>query len=66
MVKVKPNTNNNYKVKDNLKKIKSISQRLKGKQGRFRNNLLGKRVDFTARSVISPDPYLDLNQLGIP
>jgi len=46
--------------------LKSLSQRLKGKEGRIRFNLMGKRVDFSARSVITPDPSLDLNQLGVP
>lgn len=45
---------------------RSLVQRLKGKQGRFRQNLLGKRVNFTARSVISPDPNLRIDQVGIP
>jgi DNA-directed RNA polymerase II subunit RPB1 len=36
--------------------LKSISQRLKGKEGRIRGNLMGKRVDFSARTVITPDP----------
>jgi len=39
-------------------------QRLKGKQGRFRGNLSGKRVDFSGRTVISPDPNLAINQVG--
>jgi len=46
--------------------LKTISQRLKGKEGRFRSNLSGKRVDFSARTVISPDPNLDINEVGIP
>lgn len=46
--------------------LKTLSQRLKGKEGRFRANLSGKRVDFSARTVISPDPNLDLNEVGIP
>eukprot|EP00854_Cymbomonas_tetramitiformis_P009466 gene9466-11218_t len=46
--------------------IKSISQRLKGKEGRVRGNLMGKRVDFSARSVITPDPNLSLDELGVP
>ncbi|XP_060879437.1 DNA-directed RNA polymerase III subunit RPC1 [Metopolophium dirhodum] len=41
-------------------------QRLKGKHGRFRGNLSGKRVDFTARSVISPDPNLRIEEVGVP
>ena len=46
--------------------IKSISERLKGKAGRIRGNLMGKRVDFSARTVITPDPNLMLDQLGVP
>jgi DNA-directed RNA polymerase II subunit RPB1 len=46
--------------------IKSIRQRLKGKEGRVRNNLMGKRVDFSARSVITPDPNIELDELGVP
>ena len=46
--------------------LKAIRQRLKGKEGRIRNNLMGKRVDFSARSVITPDPNIDLDQLGVP
>lgn len=41
-------------------------QRLKGKQGRFRGNLSGKRVDFSGRTVISPDPNLAINEVGVP
>jgi DNA-directed RNA polymerase II subunit RPB1 len=48
------------------KMIKSLVERLKGKEGRFRNNLLGKRVDFSARTVITPDPNIDINQVGVP
>jgi DNA-directed RNA polymerase II subunit RPB1 len=46
--------------------IKAISTRLKGKEGRLRGNLMGKRVDFSARTVISPDPNLSLDELGVP
>jgi len=46
--------------------VKSISERLKGKEGRIRGNLMGKRVDFSARSVITPDSNLDLDELGVP
>ena len=46
--------------------IKALSTRLKGKEGRLRGNLMGKRVDFSARSVISPDPNLLLDELGVP
>jgi len=48
------------------KPIKSIRERLKGKEGRLRGNLMGKRVDFSARTVITPDPNLRLDQLGVP
>eukprot|EP01084_Bolivina_argentea_P043319 79813_1 len=48
------------------KKIRSFSDRLKGKFGRFRGNLSGKRVNFSGRTVISPDPNLDLDELGVP
>jgi DNA-directed RNA polymerase subunit A' len=46
--------------------LKSLAQRLKGKEGRFRGNLSGKRVDYSARTVISPDPNLDINEVGVP
>ena len=46
--------------------LKSLAQRLKGKEGRFRGNLSGKRVDFSARTVISPDPNIDINDVGVP
>ncbi|EAN97840.1 DNA-directed RNA polymerase III largest subunit, putative [Trypanosoma cruzi] len=46
--------------------VKSYAQRLKGKHGRFRGNLSGKRVDFSGRSVISPDPNLDVDELAVP
>jgi len=46
--------------------LKSIRQRLKGKEGRIRNNLMGKRVDYSARSVITPDPNIDIDELGVP
>ncbi len=46
--------------------LKSLSDSLKGKQGRFRQNLLGKRVDYSGRSVIVVDPKLKLDQCGIP
>ncbi len=45
---------------------KSISDRIKGKQGRIRSNLMGKRVDFSARSVITSDPYIDIDEVGVP
>ena len=46
--------------------LKSIKERLNGKTGRVRGNLMGKRVDFSARSVITPDPNLSIRELGIP
>jgi DNA-directed RNA polymerase subunit A' len=46
--------------------LKTLSQRLKGKEGRFRSNLSGKRVDFSARTVISPDPNIDISEVGVP
>ncbi len=46
--------------------LKTLSQRLKGKEGRFRSNLSGKRVNFSSRTVISPDPYISINEVGIP
>ncbi|MGI0092388.1 MAG: DNA-directed RNA polymerase subunit A', partial [Nitrososphaerales archaeon] len=46
--------------------LKTISQRLKGKEGRFRGSLSGKRVDFSSRTVISPDPSLDISEVGVP
>lgn len=46
--------------------LRTLSQRLRGKEGRFRGNLSGKRVDFSARTVVSPDPNISINQIGIP
>uniref|UniRef100_A0A6C0ABX9 DNA-directed RNA polymerase n=1 Tax=viral metagenome TaxID=1070528 RepID=A0A6C0ABX9_9ZZZZ len=54
------------KAEQKSKPIKSLSERLKGKEGRIRSNLMGKRVDYSARTVITPDPSLDMNQLGVP
>ncbi len=54
------------KKKTVVKNIKSISERLKGKEGRFRQHLMGKRVDCSARSVVSPDSSLALDELGVP
>lgn len=45
---------------------KSLSERLKGKEGRVRGNLMGKRADQTARTVITPDPYIPTNGVGVP
>src|SRR6202008_1026512 len=50
----------------NKRPLKSLSEMLRGKHGRFRQNLLGKRVDYSARSVIVVDPELHMNQCGIP
>ena len=46
--------------------LKSIKERLNGKGGRVRGNLMGKRVDYSARSVITPDPQLSIRELGVP
>jgi DNA-directed RNA polymerase subunit A' len=46
--------------------LKTLAQRLKGKEGRFRSNLSGKRVNFSARTVISPDPLISLDEVGVP
>ncbi len=46
--------------------LKTLTQRLKAKDGRFRHNLIGKRVNFSGRTVISPDPMLDIDEVGIP
>lgn len=48
------------------KPIRALIQRLKGKTGRFRGNLSGKRVDFSSRTVISPDPNLGIHEVGVP
>lgn len=50
----------------NKRPLKSLADMIKGKQGRFRQNLLGKRVDYSGRSVITVGPYLKLNQCGLP
>ncbi len=46
--------------------LKTLAQRLKGKEGRFRWNLSGKRVNFSARTVISPDPNISIEEVGVP
>ncbi len=46
--------------------LKTIVERIKGKEGRIRHNLAGKRVNYSARSVISPDPYIKINEVGVP
>ncbi|RPA98904.1 beta and beta-prime subunits of DNA dependent RNA-polymerase [Choiromyces venosus 120613-1] len=58
-----PSLQRNY---SDLKPIRGFCQRLKGKQGRFRGNLSGKRVDFSGRTVISPDPNLSIDQVAVP
>jgi DNA-directed RNA polymerase II subunit RPB1 len=46
--------------------FKALAERLKSKEGRIRGNLMGKRVDFSARSVITPDPRIGIDELGVP
>lgn len=46
--------------------LKSLEERLKTKEGRIRGNLMGKRVDFSARTVITPDPCISIDELGVP
>lgn len=46
--------------------LRTLVQRLQGKKGRFRYNLTGKRVNFAARTIITPDPMLSINELGVP
>lgn len=46
--------------------LKSVAERIKGKKGIIRNNLIGKRVNYSARTVISPDPRLKFNEVGVP
>ncbi len=46
--------------------LKTIMERIKGKEGRIRKNLAGKRVNYSGRTVISPDPYISINEVGIP
>lgn len=53
-------------VRGGSRPIKSIGQRFKGKEGRVRGNLMGKRVDFSARTVITPDPNLKIHEVGVP
>ena len=50
----------------NKRPLKSLADMIKGKQGRFRQNLLGKRVDYSGRSVITVGPTLKLHQCGLP
>ncbi|MCX6798884.1 MAG: DNA-directed RNA polymerase subunit A' [Candidatus Diapherotrites archaeon] len=46
--------------------LRTIVQRLKGKKGRFRHNLTGKRVNFAARSIVTPDPFIKISEIGVP
>ncbi len=46
--------------------LKTITERIKGKEGRIRHNLAGKRVNFSSRTVISPDPNMKINEIGVP
>jgi len=46
--------------------LKTITERIKGKEGRIRHNLAGKRVNYSARTVISPDPFIKINEVGVP
>ena len=46
--------------------LKTLTERIKSKEGRIRHNLAGKRTDFSARTVISPDPMISLNEVGVP
>ncbi|MCL5729967.1 MAG: DNA-directed RNA polymerase subunit A', partial [Candidatus Pacearchaeota archaeon] len=46
--------------------LKTITERIKGKEGRIRKNLAGKRVNYSSRTVISPDPYMEINEIGVP
>ncbi|MFH1787508.1 MAG: DNA-directed RNA polymerase subunit A' [archaeon] len=46
--------------------LKTITERIKGKEGRIRKNLAGKRVNYSGRTVISPDPSMEINEVGIP
>ena len=50
----------------NGRRLKAIAARLKSKEGRVRGNLNGKRVNFSARTVITPDPYISIDELGVP
>jgi DNA-directed RNA polymerase II subunit RPB1 len=54
------------RLRSTMKPLKSLSSRLRGKEGRVRNNLLGKRVDFSARSVITPEPNISIDEVGVP
>ncbi|KAJ7167370.1 beta and beta-prime subunits of DNA dependent RNA-polymerase [Mycena crocata] len=57
---------NDLALQESGRPVKSIRARLKGKEGRLRGNLMGKRVDFSARTVITGDPNLELDEVGVP
>jgi DNA-directed RNA polymerase beta' subunit len=58
---------NMFPAKDRAgRMLRSLTERLRHKEGRIRSNLLGKRVDFSARTVITPDPNLSIDELGVP
>ena len=59
-------TNRSWFISSNKRKLKSLTDVLKGKQGRFRQNLLGKRVDYSGRSVIVVGPNLNMDECGLP
>lgn len=46
--------------------LKTITERIKGKEGRIRHNLAGKRVNYSSRTVVSPDPFININEVGVP
>ena len=52
--------------RSSFRPLKAITQRLKGKEGRLRGNIMGKRVDYSARTVISVDPNIDIDEYGVP
>ncbi len=52
--------------RSSFRPLKAITQRLKGKEGRLRGNIMGKRVDYSARTVISVDPNINIDEYGIP
>lgn len=53
-------------VQKNKRPLKTFRQRIKGKTGRVRGNLMGKRVNFSGRSVITADPTIDIDEVGVP
>lgn len=61
-----PENNVSQAVQKSGRPLKSLKQRLKGKEGRIRGNLMGKRVDFSGRTVITADPNLRIDQVGVP